>query len=157
MWLPYRPPVYYQEEPLETQQAQALLMQQLHRSAQQGQGVSLAPPPPPPPNTLISSTGPVCGPGWAPPSAVPAPSPNVEHSQHGGPLSTQIHLAENELQEHYLKEQFVVHWNRQRYSETQIQEWHAMSPEQQAQSKQRAYTAFCLREANRRSAEANKF
>ena len=153
MWLPHRPPVYYQEEPVQA------LMEQFNCSAQQGQGVAVAPPPPPPPphNTLSSSTGPVCAPGWAPPSAVPAPSPNVEHSQHGGTVSSVIHHAENQLQEQRLKEQFAVHWNRQGYSDAQIQEWHAMSPEQRAQSHQHAYAAFCLQKANRRWEQANQF
>ena len=176
MWLPYRQPVYHcqpvyhSENSLDPQQVHAIL-EHINRSEQHGQGVVVAPPhvygqsqvvtppPPPPPNTPSSSTGPVCGPGWAAPSAVPAPSPNVEHSQHGSAPSTQIHLAEKQLQEQEqsLKEQFIASQNRQAYSEAEIQEWHALSSEAKAKLQQREYAAWRLREATRRKAEANNF
>ena len=174
--MPYRQPKYYcQPDPLETQQAQAMLESMLSgppaSSAQHGQGVvvrpphtygqsqGVTPPPPPPPphNTPSSTTGPVCGPGWALPSAMPAPSPNVEHSQHGSAPSTQIHLAENQLQEQSLKEQFAAWWNRQAYSDAQIQQWEALSPEAQGRCQEREYAAFRYKEATRKKAEATNF
>ena len=171
--MPYRQPVYHcqpvyhSEDSLDPQKVHALhaLLAQHGQGVVvppphiygQSQGVTPPPPPPPPHDTPSSSTGPVCAPGWAAPSAVPAPSPNVEHSQHGSAPSPPIHLAEKQLQEQSLKEQFVASQKRKEYSDAQMQEWHALSREAQVKWQEREYAAFCLMEANRRKTEANNF